>query len=151
MLALDDDPARDADKTNALVKEAIEQGDFDKADTLVNAYTAVFCNNPDDIADACDLLIDAKIDYAIETGNYKRAYDDLDKEYLTDSVLYYDRYQAYYNRICKCIDMMKRKKCSVSDMKKFVNYSIEEYVIYKKHGQWSKRNVANDLYGYIEK
>lgn len=145
-------PEKDAGKTTALVMEAIKEGDLDKADALVNAYL----NQPDhiypDIKSAYDALEEAKnklksddAKNAIEAGDYDKAFES-----IGDVTMDFQKYQPYYDKICQCLDDMKKKGIAASEMRNFIDRKTEVYMDNESMGEWSKTDVRKRLYEYIK-
>lgn len=143
-----------AAKTSTLMLEAIKNGDIEKAESLKDAYTSHFSQSADDIRGACDALYEAEkkqkdkeMNDAIEAGDYDKAFDGLRTSGL-DGIA--DDATIYYERICMCLDDMKKKGKSISEMQKFIDRKIEAYVKDASHEEWSKANVKKRLYDYIK-
>ena len=140
-------PEYSATKTSSLVMEAVKDGDFDKADALIDAYLSHKGQFYNDISGAGAALNDAKVKKALDEGNYDEAFAGLATNGLETMA---DRASAYYDRICMCLDDMKKKGISVSDMQKFIDRETEVYSEHAIPEEWSKSNVKKRLYDYIK-
>lgn len=141
-------PEYSASKTSTLIMEAIKAGDLDKADALVDAYAShTKYHSTKDISSATDALWNAKIKKSFDEGDYDKAFDGLRTSGL-DGI--FDDATIYYERICMCLDDMKKKGKSISEMQKFIDRKIEAYDKKAYHEEWSKANVKKRLYDYIK-
>lgn len=141
-------PEYSAAKTSTLVMEAIKTGDLDKADALVDAYAShTKYHSTQDISSATEALWNAKIKKSFDEGDYDKAFDGLATNRLD---FMEDEAAAYYNRICMCLDDMKKKGISVSDMQKFIDRQTEVYSEDANPKEWKKSNVKKRLYDYIK-
>ena len=134
-----------AAKTSSLMMDAIKEGDIEKAQALQDAYTSHFNQYYNDVSEAAKALENAKAKKAIEEGDYDKAFDDLS----TLSMISESCAAPYYNRICQCLDDMKKKGNSLSEMQKFIDRKIEVYDN-DFPGEWKKSNVKKRLYDYIK-
>lgn len=139
-------PEYSASKTSTLIMEAIKVGDLDKADALFDAYTSHSGQNSWDISGAEKALKNAKIKKALDEGDYDKTFEgiDVDMVYLDDIAV------DYYNRICQCLDEMKKKGKSVSEMQKFIDRKVEAYDENNDNKEWKKSNIKKRLYDYIK-
>lgn len=141
-------PEYNASKTSTLVLEAIKAGDLDKADALVDAYAShTKFHSTEDINGATEALWNAKIKKSFDEGDYDKAFDGLRETSGLNGIG--DGATIYYERICMCLDNMKKKGKSVSEMQKFIDRKIEAYDKKAYHEEWSKANVKKRLYDYI--
>lgn len=138
-------PEYSASKTSTLIMEAIKVGDLDKADALYDAYTSHSGQSFRDIRGADEALKNAKVKKALDEGDYDKTFDGID----TDMIFIEDVAADYYNRICLCLDDMKKKGKSVSEMQKFIDRKVEAYRT-EGHKEWNKSNVKKRLYNYIK-
>lgn len=138
-------PEYSAAKTSSLMMDAIKEGDIEKAQALQDAYTSHVNQYYSDVSEAAKALENAKAKKAIEEGDYDKAFDDLS----TLSMISESCAAPYYNRICQCLDDMKKKGNSVSEMQKFIDRKIEVYDN-DFPGEWKKSNVKKRLYDYIK-
>lgn len=138
-------PEYSAAKTSSLMMDAIKEGDIEKAQALQDAYTSHVNQYYNDVSEAAKALENAKAKKAIEEGDYDKAFDDLS----TLSMISESCAAPYYNRICQCLDDMKKKGNSVSEMQKFIDRKIEVYDN-DFPGEWKKSNVKKRLYDYIK-
>ena len=138
-------PEYSAAKTSSLMMDAIKEGDIEKAQALQDAYTSHFNQYYSDVSEAAKALENAKAKKAIEAGDYDKAFEDLSTLSMTSESCA----APYYNRICQCLDDMKTKGKSVSEMQKFIDRSIEVYDNGDYAGEWKKSNVKKRLYDYI--
>lgn len=142
-------PEYNASKTSTLVMEAIKAGDLDKADALVDAYAShTKYHSTKDINGATEALLNAKIKKSFDEGDYDKAFDGLRETSGLDGIG--DGATIYYERICMCLDDMKKKGKSISEMQKFIDRKIEAYDKKAYHEEWSKANVKKRLYDYIK-
>lgn len=139
-------PEYSAAKTSSLMMDAIKEGDIEKAQALQDAYTSHVNQYYNDVSEAAKALENAKAKKAIEEGDYDKAFDDLS----TLSMISESCAAPYYNRICQCLDDMKKKGSSVSEMQKFIDRKTEIYDNYDGAGEWKKSNVKKRLYDYIK-
>lgn len=139
-------PEYSASKTSTLIMEAIKAGDLDKADALYDAYTSHSGQSFRDIRGADEALENAKVKKALDEGDYDKMFDGID----TNMIFIEDVAADYYNRICQCLDDMKKKGKSVSEMQKFIDRKVEVYRT-EDHKEWNKSNVKKRLYNYIKK
>lgn len=141
-------PEYSASKTSTLIMEAIKAGDLDKADALVDAYAShTKYHSTQDISSATEALWNAKIKKSFDEGDYDKAFDGLSASGLNGIG---DAATRYYERICMCLDDMKKKGKSVSEMQKFIDRKIEAYDKKAYYEEWSKANVKKRLYNYIK-
>ena len=138
-------PEYSAAKTSSLMMDAIKEGDIEKAQALQDAYTSHFNQYYSDVSEAAKALENAKAKKAIEAGDYDKAFEDLSTLSMTSESCA----APYYNRICQCLDDMKTKGKSISEMQKFIDRKIEAYDKEAYHEEWSKANVKKRLYDYI--
>ena len=135
-----------AKKTSSLMMDAIKDGDTEKAQALKDAYLSHSDHIYPDIQEAAKALDNAQAKKAIEEGDYDKAFEDLS----TLSMISENCAAPYYNRICQCLDDMKTKGKSVSEMQKFIDRKIEVYDNDDYAGEWKKSNVKKRLYDYIK-
>lgn len=138
-------PEYSAAKTSSLMMDAIKEGDIEKAQALQDAYTSHFNQYYSDVSEAAKALENAKTKKAIDEGDYDKAFEDLSTLSMTSESCA----APYYNRICQCLDDMKTKGKSISEMQKFIDRKIEAYDKEAYHEEWSKANVKKRLYDYI--
>lgn len=132
----------DASKTTELVNEAIQQGDLEKAEALIRAYTSHKNQSETDLKNARGALNDAYI----KIGDFDKAYNTLD----TEITLFPEDFPKYYDLTCKCIDYLKEKGKSDSEIKSFIDRKCEVYE--DPEGdyeyEWSRNSVIMRLYKY---
>ena len=136
-----------AAKTSSLMMDAIKEGDIEKAQALQDAYTSHSYQYSNDVSEAAKALENAKAKKAFDEGDYDKAFDGLRETSGLDGIG--DGATIYYERICMCLDDMKKKGKSVSEMQKFIDRKIEAYDKKAYHEEWSKANVKKRLYDYI--
>lgn len=136
-----------AAKTSSLMMDAIKEGDIEKAQALEDAYLSHKGQYYNDISGAGAALDNAKVKKAFDEGNYDEVFTGFDTKMLS---LFADRASAYYERICMCLDDMKKKSMSVSNMQKFIDHKVEVYDNDDAYGEWKKSNVKKRLYDYIK-
>lgn len=138
-------PEYSAAKTSSLMMEAIKEGNIEKAEALDDAYTSHSGQSSWDISGAEKALKNAKIKKALDECDYDKTFEgiDVDMVYLDDIAV------DYYNRICQCLDDMKKKGKSISEMQKFIDRKVEAYDENNDNKEWKKSNVKKRLYDYI--
>jgi len=132
----------DASKTTELVNEAIKQGDLGKAEALISAYTSHEYQPESDLGNVRESLNAAYL----EAGDFDRVYNNLSR--LGDMEGMTDRAQEYYDLTCKCIDVLKKKGKSNSEIRSFIDRKCEAYEDKAYHEQWNKDRVIKRLYKY---
>lgn len=132
----------DAGKTTELVNEAIKQGDLGKAEALISAYTSHENQRERDLGNVRESLNAAYL----EAGDFDRVYNNLST--LGDMGGITDRAQEYYDLTCKCIDVLKKKGNSNSEIRSFIDRKCEAYEEDAYYKQWNKDRVIKRLYKY---
>lgn len=132
----------DAGKTTELVNEAIKQGDLGKAEALISAYTSHEYQPESDLGNVRESLNAAYL----EAGDFDKVYNNLSR--LGDMEGMTDRAQEYYDLTCKCIDVLKKKGKSNSEIRSFIDRKCEAYEDKAYHEQWNKDRVIKRLYKY---
>lgn len=130
----------DAGKTTELVNEAIQQGDLGKAEALINAYTNHKNQSEEDLGNVRESLNAAYL----EAGDFDRVYNN--HSYHVD--MFDDDAQEYYDLTCKCIDVLKKKGKSNSEIRSFIDRKCEAYEDKAYNEQWNKDRVIKRLYKY---
>ncbi len=132
----------DAGKTTELVNEAIQQGDLGKAEALISAYTSHKKQYEGDLGNVRESLNNAYL----EAGDFDKVYNTLDIDYIRMCIG--DEAQKYYDLTCKCIDILKKKGKSDSEIRSFIDRKCEAYEENAYEKQWNKDRVIKRLYKY---
>lgn len=132
----------DAGKTTELVNEAIQQGDLGKAEALISAYTSHKKQYEGDLGNVRESLNNAYL----EAGDFDKVYNTLDIDYIRMCIG--DEAQKYYDLTCKCIDILKKKGKSNSEIRSFIDRKCEAYEENAYEKQWNKDRVIKRLYKY---
>lgn len=136
-------PERNAEKTVELVKEAIAEKDFGKAELLIAAYTKELGQSEEDLGSVRSDLNAAYFD-ALE---FDKLYGNVIMP--QNGYAYFDEYaKDFYELTLKCIDAMKKKDKSNDEIKAFIDSKMDAYPeeTTEDRGEWAKSKVRKRLY-----
>ena len=135
-------PEHNAEKTVELVKEAIAEKNFGKAELLIAAYTKEgYPQKEEDLGSARSDLDAAYFD-ALEFDHF---YEKVIMPQNCGDGCYAEE---FYMLTLKCIDAMKKKDKSNNEIKAFIDSKMDAYPeeTTEDWGQWAKSKVRKRLY-----